>query len=110
VDPSDHTRASEPSEGLVAAGRPHRADGYRVETIDQDLLLFDPGQSVVLYCNETAALVWGLCDGTRSVEDIITLLAKAYPEAGPGLALDVRQTVADLAARRALRFASSGGS
>lgn len=105
MDTIDHASSSALAGSSPAPQRPCRTDGYRLETIEQELLLFDPAESVVLYCNQTAALVWGLCDGSRDFDEIVALLAKAFPEAGPELAADVRQAVDDLVARRALRLA-----
>lgn len=33
-----------------------------------------------VFVNPTAAMVWGLCDGETSIEDIIADLRTAYPE------------------------------
>ncbi len=54
---------------------------YRLEVIDDELLLFHPSQTKMMYCNQTASLVWQLCDGERSVQEIIGILRTAYPEA-----------------------------
>jgi hypothetical protein len=70
-----------------------RREGYRLEVVQGELLLFDPGRATVLYCNQTAALVWALCDGARSVDEIVALLAGAFPGAGAALEADVRETV-----------------
>ena len=40
-----------------------------------------PQQTRAVYLNPTAALVWGLCDGSRSVHEIIRILGESYPEA-----------------------------
>lgn len=57
--------------------------------MDEELLLFQPAEGRVLYCNQTAGLVWRLCDGERTVGEIVALLAEAYPEAGDALPADV---------------------
>jgi hypothetical protein len=77
--------------------RPQRESGYYMECIDDEILLFHPGRTEIVYCNETASLIWQLCDGERTVQELIDLLADAYPEAGPALADDVLVTLQRLA-------------
>lgn len=73
--------------------KPQRKPDYRLEAMGNELLLFHPEQGTVLYCNETAALIWQLCDGQRTVEEIVALLAEAYPEAADAIAGDVAATL-----------------
>ncbi|MBN1179250.1 MAG: pyrroloquinoline quinone biosynthesis peptide chaperone PqqD [Anaerolineae bacterium] len=73
--------------------KPKRNLEYRLEEIDGELLLFHPGDTKMVYCNQTASLIWQLCDGTRSVQQIIDLLAAAYPEAAESIAEDVNGTL-----------------
>lgn len=82
--------------------RPARLERYRLEQIDGELLLFDPSAATVLYCNQSAALVWSLCDGTRTIKDIVTLLAAAFPDARGDVAADVGELVKQLVSRGAL--------
>jgi hypothetical protein len=69
--------------------RPRRKPDYCLEVIDNELLLFHPASAQILYCNETASLIWQLCDGQRSSEDITTLLAAAFPQNAEAIAVDV---------------------
>jgi coenzyme PQQ biosynthesis protein PqqD len=59
--------------------RPVRKPDYRLEQLDDELLLYHPNENQIIYLNQTASLVWVLCDGNRSVEEIIQLLGQAYP-------------------------------
>ncbi|HEY3382787.1 MAG TPA: PqqD family protein [Vicinamibacterales bacterium] len=59
---------------------PQRVKDYRIEQLDDELLLYHPGRTTTLYCNDTAALIWQLCDGTRTVDEIVDLLTEQYPE------------------------------
>lgn len=90
------------SSHVPVGARPVRCDGYVFETVAEELVLFAPGRAAVLYCNSSAALVWGLCDGSRTVEGIVAMLTDAYPDADPGLAADVHTAVEQLIAHRAL--------
>jgi predicted DNA-binding protein (MmcQ/YjbR family) len=66
---------------------------YQLEELDNELLLYHPAKTKTLYMNETASLVWQLCDGARSVGEIIDLLRESYPEAEDSLPEDVRRTL-----------------
>jgi pyrroloquinoline quinone biosynthesis protein D len=69
--------------------RPRLADGARLQYDDvrEEHLLLVPEGAVRL--NETAALVLGLCDGRRSVEEILAAVSERY--AGADVADDVRE-------------------
>jgi pyrroloquinoline quinone biosynthesis protein D len=69
--------------------RPTRNPEMRIEKVDSDLLAYHPQGDRILQLNETAAMVWGLCDGQRTVKEISRLLEEAYPE-------DAAQIHADL--------------
>jgi hypothetical protein len=74
--------------------RPLRTEGYSVEELDGELLLFNAASANVIALNETAALVWNLCDGSRTVEEIGALIAAAYPESAAEISGDVAEVVA----------------
>lgn len=73
--------------------KPRRKTDYRLELIDDELLLYHPGQTKILYCNQTASLVWNLCDGQRTAKDITALLVEGYPEAAEAIPGDVEVTL-----------------
>ena len=89
-------------EETVVPARPLRAGGYTVEELDGELLLFDAASARVIALNETAALVWNLCDGTRTTGEIVTLITAAYPEAAAEIPGDVAGIVAQFARHGAL--------
>ncbi|MFM8322925.1 MAG: pyrroloquinoline quinone biosynthesis peptide chaperone PqqD [Chloroflexota bacterium] len=76
--------------------RPARKADYRLEQLDDELLLYHPNETRILYLNPTASLIWGLCDGERSVAQIIAVLEEAYPEAQDAIAGDVQDSLAHL--------------
>ena len=83
---------------------PCRVADFRLEQMDNELLLFHPAQSKVLYCNETASLIWQLCDGQHSPPEIIALLADSYPEAANEIAKDVETTLKQFHAHGAIEY------
>ena len=73
--------------------RPKRKADYKLEEVDGELLLYHPGSTKILYCNETASLIWQLCDGTRSGEEIKEALRETFPEAADSIGDDVEETL-----------------
>ncbi len=73
--------------------KPLRHQDFRLEKMDNELLLFNPKTTNILYLNETASLIWQLCDGQRSVPDMIALLIETFPEAGNSIKQDVEETI-----------------
>jgi Coenzyme PQQ synthesis protein D (PqqD) len=61
---------------------PKQTVGYESADLDGEFMLYHSDKAKALYLNETASLIWKLCDGERSVESIETLLRDAYPDAG----------------------------
>jgi len=84
--------------------KPCRQPGYQLEVLDGEVLLFNPAREQILYCNETAWLIWQLCDGERTGDEIIALLVAAYPEAAEAIPGDVKATLIEFARHGAIRL------
>jgi len=80
----------------MPSGRLTRSADFFVEDLENETLLYRTGSQTAIYLNASAALVWRLCDGTRSVKDIVDLLVESYPEAKEILPQDVEQAVSML--------------
>ena len=89
---------------MPAPNKPRQKPDYRLEIIDGELLLFHPGETKILYCNQSASLVWQLCDGQRTIPEITILLGAAFPEAKETLAADVKATLDELLQHGAIEF------
>ncbi len=85
----DSQRASAPSPRIAPESTPSRAPGFVLDEIDGELILGIPGSGESLLLNQTAALVWSLCDGKRSQRQIAGQLMEAYPEARDRIDNDV---------------------
>jgi hypothetical protein len=72
---------------------PIRKDDYRLEQLDDELLLYHPSEEKIVYLNQTGSLIWGLCDGNHSIEQIISLLSQAFPDAADAITSDVQTTL-----------------
>jgi PqqD family protein of HPr-rel-A system len=77
---------------LPGGYRPRRSADVLDLDMGDGLVLFHTGSSVVHHLNPTAALVWHLCDGSGTVEELSADIAAEY-----GLETwDVRTTVSRL--------------
>ncbi len=76
--------------------RPRCKPDYRLEELDGELLIYHPAETNVVYCNQTASLIWHLCDGTRTTAEISTLLSDAFPDAAASIPADVDATLRTL--------------
>jgi len=72
---------------------PRSVSRCRLERIGDEVLLYHPGLTKAVYLNGTASLIWQLCDGQRSDEDIVVLLREAFPDEGADIAGDVYTTL-----------------
>ena len=79
------------SNGLDGIPRP--LANVATEILEDEVLLYHPRYQTAVYLNPTAALVWGLCDGHRSTNDIVQILGESYPEGGAALAQDVESVL-----------------
>jgi hypothetical protein len=84
--------------------RPRRKSAYRLEELDGELLIYHPTASTVVYCNQTASLIWRLCDGTHTAAEISALLSGAYPEAAASIPDDVTDTLRTLTQQQVIEW------
>jgi len=81
---------------------PKPVPGFQTQTLDGEIVLLHPEQNTILHVNPTGALVWQLCNGVRSVTEVVIILSEAYPEAQNEIAADVPQIIQQFAAHGAL--------
>ena len=62
-----------------------------MEELDDEVLLYNPANNKTLYINKSASVIWQLCNGEQSVEEIIKMIEDAYP----GNEVDMRQDILD---------------
>ena len=78
---------------MFPLSKPRRKPDYRLEMIDDELLLFHPGETKIMYCNQSTSLIWRLCDGQHTVKEITSLLSQAFPEAADTIPAEVEATL-----------------
>ena len=84
--------------------RPLPTPNFRIETLDGELLLFNPASDQILQTNQSGALVWQLCDGRRTIADITAVLAAAYPDDASAITTDVPDILASFASHGAIHW------
>ncbi|MGH2459510.1 MAG: PqqD family protein [Chloroflexota bacterium] len=68
---------------------PRPVDGFQVDELDGEAILFHPVRLTIMRLNRTAALIWHLCDGQRTAKQIRDALTDAYPEARRDIEADL---------------------
>jgi len=81
---------------------PKPVPGFQTQTLAGEVVLLNPASNVILHINQTGALIWQLCNGLRSVAEIVIILSEAYPESRGQIEADVPKIIYELAAQGAL--------
>ena len=81
--------------------------GLVVEEMDEEILLYKPSTHEAIHLNGPAAAIWKLCDGTRTVKDIVECLGAEFPTSKSTIALEVQEAI-DLLLRDGALERSSG--
>lgn len=90
-----------PSGPRIPAGRQFRhRNGLTERLVDADLFLVNPGGQTIYHLNGLGAGLWRLLDGTHGLDDVVTVLKEAFPNAdSDSIESDVKTLVGDLADR-----------
>ena len=84
---------------------PCKLDDIQVDSLDDDIVLYNPAEKKAIFLNQSAALVWELCDGLRSVGKIQGLLQESYPES-EAIREDVESALGSLLDNKVVQFKS----
>ena len=79
-----------------------QAQGCLLEDMDGESLLYSPETTTTLHLNQPSLVVWNLCDGERSVADIINALQEAFPGQEEQIAADVSDVITELNDKKVL--------
>jgi hypothetical protein len=85
---------------------PRQVAGIESDQVGDELLLYRPADRAALYLNATAATICDMCDGRRSVREIICALGERYPDA-IDIATEVTGILVQLQQRGMLAFHQS---
>ena len=81
---------------------PRQASDFSAEEIDGETLLYRLGAHRAIHLNETASLIWTLCDGTRTVQAIVDEIGEIFPDADIDILADTQETLSMLVGAGAL--------
>ena len=88
--------ADEPAPMTVdATYRPSKVDEVLELDMGDGLILYNHDSSLVHHLNPSAALVWQLCDGLASVEDLARDIAEEYGLQGKEVEAQVASVIAE---------------
>jgi hypothetical protein len=82
---------------------PTPVDGFQIETLEGEIVLLHPTRNLIIHGNQTGTLIWQLCDGTRTLDEIVEILSAAYPEARAEIQVNVPAIIQTLVSRGALK-------
>jgi len=82
---------------------PKPSEGFQTQTLDGEIVLLHPTHNNIIHINQTGVLIWRLCDGVRSVDEIAEILSAAYPEARDEIRADVPAVIQTLMSHGALQ-------
>jgi hypothetical protein len=75
---------------------PRRATDIQGKDLGDEFLFYDHGRDRVHVLNETARTIYMLCDGNRTVEQIVQEFARTYELDDETAERDTRETLASL--------------
>lgn len=78
--------------------------GFVSETFDNEIVLYTVTDTKAIYLNETAHLIWKLCEDKQSVGAIISLLEESYPGHSSVIREQVLETLTALSEIGAISF------
>ncbi len=77
----------------IAHKNPKTVDDFQLEEIDGEVLLYSPKATRSIYLNPSASLIWRLCTGEFSTQEIIDSLREQFPDQAETIADDVMATL-----------------
>ena len=76
--------------------------GCVVHELEGEVLLYKPNHHKAIHLNEMAAIIWKLCDGSRSPHQIVECLLAEFPDAPSHTARDIHEAIDALVRHGAL--------
>jgi hypothetical protein len=84
---------------------PLRVEGFEVEEMDGEAVLYHPASDKVLHLNPSAALIWTLCTGRHTAAELAETLCAVYPQSAAEIKKDVSRALEELFAAGAIQWA-----
>jgi coenzyme PQQ biosynthesis protein PqqD len=80
--------------------RPKRRDRVLAEQVDGETVLLNLDSGMYFALNEVGARIWELCDGTRTVAEIVTSICEEYAAPEEVIRADVNELLSALSAEQ----------
>jgi hypothetical protein len=88
----------------LSATRPRRRTGVREARVVEDLHLEIPGSTTPIILNSSAAVIWELCDGQRTLAQIVEELQERFEAPADTVRAAVESTARELESSDALKL------
>ena len=88
----------------IAQKKPKTLADFQLEEIDDEVLLYSPKATRSIYLNPSASLIWRLCTGEFSTQEIISSLQEQFPEQADTIEEDVVTTLDQFVESQAIEF------
>ena len=73
--------------------RPIQLKDFILEQEGGETIVFHPSSARSFFLNETATIIWVLCNGENRVVDIIDQLSELYPDQNANIKQDVMKSL-----------------
>ncbi len=80
--------------------RPKQREPVLAQRVGETLVLLDPHGGQYFALDEVGTRVWELCDGTRSVAELVAVLTAEYAAPAETIEADVVELLSELAGER----------
>ena len=88
--------------------RPKRRADVLLANLDDETLLYHPEWMTAFALNSTALSIWQLCDGERTIAQIVELLQEVYPEEAATMPAEVEASVRTLSSHGVIELPRLG--
>ncbi len=105
MEPKDNNLHPESLIGTHTGDSPRRVGRVVQHEIDGEIVLYDPKRNRVHTLNPTAAVIWQLCDGSRTVDQLAEDMAIMYDMDQVVVKRDLIQVLEDFGKAHLLRHA-----
>ncbi len=83
---------------------PKQVSDIKIETFGDGVLLYKETVREAAYLNNSAAIIWALCNGTNSIADIEKTLVKSYPDGKDSIPKDINVILERLQQKDVIEF------
>lgn len=83
---------------------PKQVPGVQIETFGDGVLIYKETVREAAYLNNSAAVIWALCDGKNTMAHIESILLQAYPGGKESIRKDINLTLEKLQQKGVIEF------